>query len=157
AARRPARPGRLARHRDDRPHRRRLRRDGDHDRACRLAPVARRRRRVRPVVLVAGERPPQPRDHLTARARPSQAWDPSAVPRLQAKSFETPDESRALPNSSTASIVNLGEVVVGYGVWSPGWRWSMDLRPIVGTDWCENHHVGYALSGTLEVLTDTGD
>jgi class 3 adenylate cyclase len=76
--------------------------------------------------------------------------------RLQAKSFDTPDETRRLPKA-TADVVNVGEVAVGYAVWQPGWRWSSDLRPLAGTDWCENHHLGYAISGTLHVLTETGD
>jgi class 3 adenylate cyclase len=78
------------------------------------------------------------------------------VARLQAKSFDTPDETRSMPKA-TADVVHLGEVAVGYAVWQPGWRWSSDLGPIAGTDWCENHHLGYALSGTLEVLTEHGD
>jgi hypothetical protein len=78
------------------------------------------------------------------------------VPRLQAKSFDTPDETRSMPKA-TADVVNVGEVAVGYAVWQPGWRWSSDLGPIAGTDWCENHHLGYALSGTLDVLTENGD
>jgi len=78
------------------------------------------------------------------------------VPRLQAKSFDTPDETRNLPKA-TADVVNVGEVAVGYAVWQPGWRWSSDLRPLAGTDWCENHHLGYAISGTLEVRTEKGD
>jgi class 3 adenylate cyclase len=78
------------------------------------------------------------------------------VARLQAKSFETPDETRILPKA-TADVVNVGEVAVGYAVWQPGWRWSSDLRPIAGTDWCEAHHVGYAISGTLEVVTERED
>ena len=78
------------------------------------------------------------------------------MPRLQAKSFDTPDETRTLPKA-TADVVNVGEVAVGYAVWQPGWRWSSDLGPIAGTDWCESHHLGYALSGTLDVLTEDGD
>ena len=58
------------------------------------------------------------------------------MPRLQAKSFDTPDETRTMPKA-TADVVNLGEVAVGYAVWQPGWRWSTDLGPIAGTDWCE--------------------
>jgi class 3 adenylate cyclase len=75
---------------------------------------------------------------------------------LQSKSFDTPDESRSVPNA-TLRVVNLDEVAVGHAVWEPGWRWSSDLSPIAGTDWCQNHHVGYALSGALEVLTQAGE
>jgi class 3 adenylate cyclase len=78
------------------------------------------------------------------------------MPRLQAKSFDTPDETRSLPKA-TADVVNVGEVAVGYAVWQPGWRWSSDLRPLAGTDWCEIHHLGYAISGTLQVLTESGE
>ena len=78
------------------------------------------------------------------------------MPRLQTKSFDNPDETRNLPKA-TADVVNVGEVAVGYAVWQPGWRWSSDLRPLAGTDWCENHHLGYAISGTLYVLTESGD
>ena len=54
-------------------------------------------------------------------------------------------------------VVNLGEVAVGHALWRPGWRWSTDLKPIAGTDWCENHHLGYAVSGRLAVVTEDGD
>ena len=76
--------------------------------------------------------------------------------RLQAKTFEAPDETRPVPGA-LLRLVNLGEVAVGHAVWQPGWRWSTDLRPIAGTDWCENHHLGYAISGRLGVLTEAGD
>ena len=39
----------------------------------------------------------------------------------------------------------------------PGWRWSNDLKPIVGTDSCQGHHVGYCVSGSLHVVTDEGN
>lgn len=76
--------------------------------------------------------------------------------RLQTKPFETPDETRTVPRA-LLRVVNLGEVAVGHAVWQPGWRWSTDLRPIAGTDWCENHHLGYALSGRLAVVTENGE
>jgi class 3 adenylate cyclase len=77
------------------------------------------------------------------------------VARLQTKSFEEPDETRTVPRA-ILRIVNLDEVAVGHAVWQPGWRWSTDLRPIAGTEWCENHHLGYALSGHLAVATEDG-
>jgi len=76
--------------------------------------------------------------------------------RLQAKSFDDPDERRAVALASLR-LVHLDEVAVGHGVWEPGWRWSVDLKPVAGTASCQNHHLGYALSGVLEVLTDAGE
>jgi class 3 adenylate cyclase len=78
------------------------------------------------------------------------------MPRLQAKSFDAPDQARNVPGASLR-VVHVGEVAVGHGIWEPGWRWSVDLQPIARTPSCENHHLGYALSGALEVLTDAGD
>jgi len=78
------------------------------------------------------------------------------MPRLQARSFEQPDEVRKLPKAD-ARIVHLDEVAVGLVAWAPGWRWSVDLAPMVGTEWCQNHHLGYAISGALDVLTEDGD
>jgi class 3 adenylate cyclase len=74
---------------------------------------------------------------------------------LQTKSFEAPDETRSIPKAAL-KVVHLGEVAVGFASWEPGWRWSTHLAPIVGTEWCENHHLGYALSGALEVVTEDG-
>ena len=75
--------------------------------------------------------------------------------RLQRKSFDAPDETRSVPLADLR-LVNLDEVAVGYAVWQPGWRWSTHLGPIAGTDWCENHHLGYALRGRLAVVTEDG-
>ena len=76
--------------------------------------------------------------------------------RLRAKTFQDPDETRTVPGA-LLRVVNLGEVAIGHALWQPGWRWSTDLRPIAGTEWCENHHLGYALSGQLAVVTEAGE
>jgi class 3 adenylate cyclase len=78
------------------------------------------------------------------------------VARLQSKSFEHPDETRSLP-SAAARVVFLDEAAVGLAEWQPGWRWSTHLRPIAGTASCQNHHLGYAIAGALEVMTDGGE
>jgi len=78
------------------------------------------------------------------------------MPRLQAKSFDVPDQTRDAPKADLR-VVQLGEVSVGYAAWQPGWRWSVDLKPIAGTESCEAHHLGYAISGTLAVRTDAGE
>ncbi|MFL5680201.1 MAG: adenylate/guanylate cyclase domain-containing protein [Chloroflexota bacterium] len=77
------------------------------------------------------------------------------MPRLQSKSFDHPDSTRDFPNSH-AALVEFGDTTVGLARWDPGWRWSNDLRPMVGTSSCLVHHLGYALSGTLHVATDDG-
>jgi class 3 adenylate cyclase len=79
----------------------------------------------------------------------------AAVPRLQRKSFASPDQVRSFP-LGRIDVVNLDETTVGRLVWEPGWRWSKDLAPTVHTRSCENRHVGYAIAGQLHVVMDDG-
>ena len=74
---------------------------------------------------------------------------------MQRKSLEMPDETRTLPNGRT-DIWNLGDFVVGRIQFEPGWRWSKDVKPIAGTDWCEYHHLGLMMEGTLHYITPEG-
>jgi class 3 adenylate cyclase len=78
------------------------------------------------------------------------------MPRLQYKSFATPDEVRAFPNGR-AEVVRLDESVVGRAVYQPGWRWSTAMPAIAGTARCQLHHLGYAISGTMHVEMDDGE
>lgn len=66
------------------------------------------------------------------------------------KSFERPDEVVEFPNVRTR-IVDLGDLTVGELVSQPGWRWSQDVRPTVGGEWCQARHVGFVISGRLGV------
>ena len=38
----------------------------------------------------------------------------------------------------------------------PGWRWSNDVKPIAGTQWCEAPHFQYLVSGRLHVVMQDG-
>jgi class 3 adenylate cyclase len=46
--------------------------------------------------------------------------------------------------------------MVGHAQFEPGWRWSTDVKHIVGTEWCEIRHIGYCLGGRLHVLDENG-
>lgn len=72
------------------------------------------------------------------------------VPRLQRKSFDTPDTVREFPRGRMESV-SLDETVIGHVRLEPGWRWSHDVRPIVGTEWCQVRHVGICLEGWQHV------
>ena len=45
---------------------------------------------------------------------------------------------------------------VGRGTFMPGWRWSVNVKPIAGTEWCEQAHVGYMVSGRMTVRAKDG-
>ena len=71
------------------------------------------------------------------------------------KRFEAPDETRDFEHGRV-DVVRLAGSTAAQATFEPGWRWSTDLKPIVGTDSCQGHHVGYCVSGSLHVVTDEG-
>ena len=46
-------------------------------------------------------------------------------------------------------VVTVGDARVKRLIYPPGVRWSVDLRPLVGTDACEHAHVGFLAHGAL--------
>ena len=77
------------------------------------------------------------------------------MPDSEVKSFRAPDEVVRLPKF-TAEIVVQGELTMSRLVAEPGWRWSEHLRPSVGGEWCQVHHVGVVISGRLGTLYPDG-
>ena len=75
---------------------------------------------------------------------------------LEAKSFSSPDETRPFAGKGKIDIVKLGDLPVGKGVFEPGWRWSVNVKPIAGTESCQALHVGYMISGRMRVVMDDG-
>lgn len=69
--------------------------------------------------------------------------------------FDRPDETRTFPNGRW-EIVHIGESTVARGTLEPGWHWATDVKPIVGTETCQQRHVGYLVSGRLRVVTSDG-
>lgn len=74
---------------------------------------------------------------------------------LLRKRLERPDETRSFPNGHL-EIYELGDTIVGRQTFEPGFRWSIDLRPLAGTEWCEVFHQGLVLSGRLRVAMSDG-
>ena len=64
------------------------------------------------------------------------------------RSLSAPDETRQFPNGH-AEIIKIGGGDVGRLVFEPGWRWSTDVKPSVGTESCEAPHFQYHVSGRL--------
>ena len=74
---------------------------------------------------------------------------------VEHKDFGKPDEVRAFPNGR-AEILNVEEGEVGRLTLEPGWRWSKDVKPIAGTEWCEAPHFQYHVAGVLHVQMSDG-
>ena len=77
------------------------------------------------------------------------------MPRLQAKSFAAPDDVRSMANVRFETV-SLDEATVGHCRFEPGWRWSVDLAPMIGTTTCVMRHFGYTVSGAVRVVMDDG-
>jgi hypothetical protein len=44
-----------------------------------------------------------------------------------------------------------GEARVKRMIYPPGFRWSVDMKPVVGTDLCMHAHVGFLVSGEIHI------
>jgi class 3 adenylate cyclase len=62
------------------------------------------------------------------------------------KSFDDPDQRDEVP-LGLVETVSIGSITMGRETLQPGWRWSTHVKPIVGTERCEFHHVGIQVSG----------
>ena len=74
---------------------------------------------------------------------------------LTAKPFDTPDETRT-PDKAKMEVLDLGSVKAARLTAQPGWRWSECIKPVVGGDSCQAHHVGVIISGTMHVVHNDG-
>lgn len=71
------------------------------------------------------------------------------------RSYAQPDEVREFPHGK-AEILKVGGSEIGRLVLQPGWRWSDDVKPIVGTASCEAPHFQYHVRWRLAVRADDG-
>jgi hypothetical protein len=75
---------------------------------------------------------------------------------IRRKNLDQPDEARTFDRGSS-DLVHLGSHVIGRSIRQPGWRWSTDMRPLMGTPSCPIHHVEVLLSGRFAVRMDDGE
>ncbi|WOH17063.1 cupin domain-containing protein [Paenarthrobacter sp. GOM3] len=79
----------------------------------------------------------------------------NAVTNLEVKSHNSPDETRH-PDKTTLDLVTVGDYTIGRMTFEPGWTWADCIKPVVGTDSCQLSHVGFCVSGKLDVETNDG-
>jgi uncharacterized cupin superfamily protein len=71
------------------------------------------------------------------------------------KSFDAADETRT-PDKTKVEMVALGSFKAARVTLQPGWKWSECVKPVAGTEHCENHHVGTLISGQMHVAHSDG-
>lgn len=73
-------------------------------------------------------------------------------------SLDSPEETRPFEgNTGQLELVNLAAGPIGRATFLPGWRWSVNVKPIAQTDSCQASHMGYFVSGRMKVVMDDGE
>jgi hypothetical protein len=75
---------------------------------------------------------------------------------LNVKQFSSADETRTIPHGRI-ELLKVPGGPLGRAIFEPGWKWSNDVKPIVGTRSCEVTHSVYVLSGRMRVRMDDGE
>jgi ketosteroid isomerase-like protein len=70
--------------------------------------------------------------------------------------LERDGEPRPFAGHGHAVLGSAGGLTLLRGVFEPGWRWSSDIAPIAGTSSCQTRHLGYVISGRMQVRMDDG-
>lgn len=74
---------------------------------------------------------------------------------FQKRSFEKPDKTTSPPKVKV-DVVKVSDLTLTRTTYMPGWKWSNDMKPIVGGDSCQKHHLFYCLSGHMAGKLDGG-
>src|SRR4051794_29117626 len=74
---------------------------------------------------------------------------------VTSRNLDTPDETRT-PDKTLLQLVQLDGAKVARGTLQPGWKWSECIKPVVGTDSCQAHHLGVLMSGGMHAVHDDG-
>jgi class 3 adenylate cyclase len=78
-----------------------------------------------------------------------------AVAKLQKRNLANATEERSV-GRGVLQLIEFGDTTISRITYQPGWRWSEDVRPIVGGELCMLRHIGICISGTLRVEMDDG-
>lgn len=77
------------------------------------------------------------------------------IPGVEIRNFSDPDKTTDFQLGYMQEVA-IGQLPLGRTVVQPGWRWSTHVKPIVKTERCEFHHIGFMLSGQLAIETKDG-
>ena len=62
------------------------------------------------------------------------------------KRFDQPDEATTFAKGKFETVT-LGGMTIGRATYQPGWKWSDDVGPDLGEQFCSVEHVGMVISG----------
>lgn len=68
---------------------------------------------------------------------------------IEKKSFDNPDDVREFAAKGHAEILEIRGHRFERHIYHPGWRWSVDVAPVMGTDLCQVRHLRYIIRGRM--------
>jgi hypothetical protein len=77
------------------------------------------------------------------------------MPGVEARDFDAPDETRT-PDKTKVDVVRMGGTTAARFAFEPGWKWSECIKPVVGTESCQVHHIGVVQSGRMHIAHEDG-
>ena len=78
------------------------------------------------------------------------------MPGIVIRSFADSEE-RVTFDHGRVELMTASSIALGREVLEPGWRWSVHVRPSVGTERCEFHHVSIVLEGRIGYESRDGE
>ena len=75
---------------------------------------------------------------------------------VETKDFSTQADEVMTPSNARVEMVNVGGQRVMKLTAQPGWQWSKDIKPSVGTDSCQAKHLGVIVEGSITCRHDDG-
>jgi hypothetical protein len=76
--------------------------------------------------------------------------------RAETKNFSSPDETREFSGKGRAQVLVMNGRPVSRSTFEPGWKWSVNIKPIAQTDSCQVDHLAYVLSGRMRIVMNDG-
>lgn len=74
---------------------------------------------------------------------------------IEKKSLNQPDETKNIGRAKV-EVVTIGGLGFQRNTAQPGFRWSVDVKPVAKTESCQVNHLLYLISGRLHVRMDDG-
>lgn len=75
---------------------------------------------------------------------------------LGKRNLAKPDEVKSTANSKV-EILHIGGKKFSRYTFFPGFRWTKEVKPLMGTDFCPFLHIPYQISGRIRVRLESGE
>ncbi len=74
---------------------------------------------------------------------------------IEKKSLNQPEQTKQIGRMKV-EVITMGGLNFERHIGEPGWRWSVDVKPVVKTESCQVNHLLYVISGRIHVRMNDG-